>query len=244
MPDLACSSCGVLHCLHITESHKRAMASTYVLEAVRSARTLSMTIVPLYPMHLEASPFALDRLGTDVALWTSHATLAIVPELQPMLAERRKLCQALGSSQEACIRFLLHNVTDSQSPWPFVWKVPICQPAIELAAFGSAKPHFSKLLSSISHWLDQLSALLRTPFMRTLFLDADTYVLWPPFVHALLHATLPSADVAMPLDVGRTFAPWNRLGPPPLCSCVVAYRNNSLVRGLFLGAAERLIRHR
>ena len=58
MPDLACSSCGVLHCLHITESHKRAISSTYVLEAVRSARTLSMTMVPLYPMHLEASPFA------------------------------------------------------------------------------------------------------------------------------------------------------------------------------------------
>ena len=212
MPDVACTSCGVLHCLHVTASHTEAARSALIVEATRSARTLGALMEPKYPMHLEASSVALERLGDGLGLWTSHRRLIIVPELWPMLAERRKLCQAMRySNQTACIQFLLHNVTDSQSPWPFVWK---------------------------------LSSLLRSPFSRTLFLDADTYILWPPYVHVLLHQTLPFADVVMPLDVGRTFPPWSRVGAPPLCTCVMAYRSNSETRALLLNASERLIRHK
>ena len=95
-----------------------------------------------------------------------------------------------------------------------------------------------------SPYLWKLCALTQTPFERTLFLDVDLFVLWPPLVQSLLRSTLALADVAMPLDVGRFFEPWASTPVPPLCSCMIAYGNaTSAVRQLFLGAARRLIEH-
>jgi len=100
----------------------------------------------------------------------------------------------------------------------------------------------------------KLFGLLRSRFNRTLFLDCDVIVLRPSLAHDLLVKALDVADVAMPLDPGRTAQltvsapgaqapPWIAVGGPPLlCSAVLAFQRNRAVEALFVGAARRLLR--
>ena len=120
--------------------------------------------------------------------------------------------------------------------------------AILEARFGTAKAvgfYLQNATSEAPRFVWKLSSLLSSEFERTLFLDADLFVLWPAFVHSLLTGTLALGDLAMPIDVGRNFAPWSRTVAPPLCSAVTAYwTNRTDVVELLLGAAKRLIWHR
>ena len=108
-------------------------------------------------------------------------------------------------------------------------------------------------------YLHKLSGLLSTRFNRTLYLDCDVMVVSPNFASDLLSRALHVADVAMPLDPGRAAhlvpgeregegpaAPWvaPTIGPPMLCSAVLAYRQNAATDELFLGAARRLLARR
>lgn len=105
-------------------------------------------------------------------------------------------------------------------------------------------------------YLFKLSGLLQTRFNRTLYLDCDVLVAHPNFARDILARALRVADVAMPLDPGRAShlvpgdparAPWVQaptVGPPMLCSAVLAYRLNDASEELFRGAATRLIAHR
>ena len=97
-------------------------------------------------------------------------------------------------------------------------------------------------------YLYKLSALLASPYNRTMFFDCDVFVAMPSLVHDLLAHSLTVADVAMPIDPGRTqrlvdgvapwVSPWS--GPPMLCSAVVAYWRSEAVDQLWLGAGRRL----
>ena len=101
-------------------------------------------------------------------------------------------------------------------------------------------------------YLYKLSGLLSTRFNRTVFLDCDVFVLRPSLMQQLLTNALAVADVAMPLDPGRTAPlvistgatppPWvaPAVGPPMLCSAVLAYRRSEAVEEFFVGAARRL----
>lgn len=94
---------------------------------------------------------------------------------------------------------------------------------------------------SANPWLWKLSALMSSPFVRTLYLDADVYVLWPPLVSTMLRRSLDIGDVAWPMDVGR-YIPAFRAAPAPIhCAGMIAYRDNAEVRGWFVGAAARLV---
>ena len=112
-------------------------------------------------------------------------------------------------------------------------------------------------------YLFKLSGLLQTRFNHTLYLDCDVLIVHPRFPRQLLARTLRVADVAMPLDPGRanhlvpgedarapatpTAAPWvaePAVGPPMLCSAVLAFQRNRATDELFRGAAARLIAHR
>ena len=91
---------------------------------------------------------------------------------------------------------------------------------------------------SISFW--KTSALIQTPFDRTLFLDNDVYVLQPSLVHNLLSQTLRACDIAMPINVDRGGV-WQDAPVPQPCNAMIAYRNTSEVVGLLLGALERIV---
>jgi len=104
-----------------------------------------------------------------------------------------------------------------------------------------------------SAYLFKLSCLLQTRWRRTVFFDCDVLVLQRTLVNDLLHKALDVADVAMPLDPGRAAhlvpgsvgaAPWvaPAVGPPMLCSAVLAYRSGVSTNAFLLGAARRLIR--
>lgn len=95
-------------------------------------------------------------------------------------------------------------------------------------------------------FLFKLHALLTTSFERALFIDTDLHVRQPTLVHGLLNRTLNLAEVAAPLDPhrlrdGAKEADDNFVAAPPLCTCLLAYRNTEQTRALWLGAAERLI---
>ena len=91
-------------------------------------------------------------------------------------------------------------------------------------------------------YLFKLSTLLNTRFSRALFVDADMHVRQPELVHLMLHSTLELSDVAAPVDTQR-----NRWlvdvfeKAPPLCSCLLAFRNTPSVQSLWRGAARRLV---
>ena len=102
----------------------------------------------------------------------------------------------------------------------------------------------------------KLSGLLSTRFNRTVFLDCDIFVLRPSLVQQLLFNALSVSDVAMPIDPGRAAhlvisspgaepPPWvaPSVGPPMLCSAVLAYRRSAIVEDFFVGAARRLREH-
>lgn len=103
-------------------------------------------------------------------------------------------------------------------------------------------------------FLHKLEALRSTKFRRAVLLDADIRVIQPSLVHSLLNSTLRLADVAMPVDTNRIV--WHGSGAesarygaasdgaPPMCSCMVAFRNTPIVRSLWWGAAKRLIEGR
>jgi hypothetical protein len=106
-------------------------------------------------------------------------------------------------------------------------------------------------------YLHKLSGLMQTRFRRTLFLDCDVFVISPALVSGLLVDTLNVADIAMPLDPGRAahlvptsgkgkgeIAPWAApaVGPPMLCSAMLAYRSTNGTADLFVGAGRRLVR--
>ena len=101
-------------------------------------------------------------------------------------------------------------------------------------------------------YLAKLSGLLSSGFNRTVYLDCDVFVIAPTLVHDLFERALGVAELAMPLDPGRAAhlapsvasrPPWvsPNVGPPPLCSAVMAYRRAPAVHELFLGAARRLL---
>jgi hypothetical protein len=91
-------------------------------------------------------------------------------------------------------------------------------------------------------YLFKLSALLTTSFARALFIDNDVHIRQPSLVHTLLSRTLTLSDVAAPVDThrdGKNVALFSTA--PPLCTCLLAYRNNEATRSLWLGAAARLV---
>lgn len=92
-----------------------------------------------------------------------------------------------------------------------------------------------------SAFLWKLSALLSSGFGRTLFLDADVYVVDPRFVGTLLAGSLSIGDVVWPIDIGRYIPAFKNTAAPMHCSCVMAYRESKAVRGWLVDAAARLI---
>ena len=99
-------------------------------------------------------------------------------------------------------------------------------------------PNFAVAWQSVSFW--KTSALLQTPFERTLFLDNDVYVLQPSLAHVLLSQTLRACDIAMPLNVDRGGA-WQRAPVPQPCNAMIVYQRTSDVLGLFVGALQRIV---
>lgn len=93
---------------------------------------------------------------------------------------------------------------------------------------------------SVSFW--KTSALLQSPFNRTIFLDNDVYVLQPGLMHSLLTRTLRVADIAMPVSTGRQ-GYWETAPLPALCIAMIAYHLSAEVQAYFVGAAGRLAAH-
>ena len=93
---------------------------------------------------------------------------------------------------------------------------------------------------SISYW--KTSALLQSPFNRTIFMDNDVFVLEPTMMHNLLTQTLRVADVAIPVNTAR-LGFWARAPVPSLCIALIAYNRTAQVEAYLVGAADRLARH-
>jgi len=100
-----------------------------------------------------------------------------------------------------------------------------------------------KVTSGATAWIHvclyKLSALLLTPFKRTLYLDNDVFVLRPNLIHDILNSTLSLSDLAMPVNPIREGL-WENVPAPNLCSCVIAYHSTGVIHRLWLGAASRL----
>jgi hypothetical protein len=142
---------------------------------------------------------------------------------------------------------LLDSRTRSGTASPFDHaRLVDLDPRLQNASFAHMSTHA---------YLFKLSCLMHSPFDRSVFLDCDVLVLHPAFVHDLLYKALSVSDVAMPLDPGRAAhlvpaagraksrPPWvaPTVGPPMLCSAVLAFRQSALVRSFFFGAARRLM---
>lgn len=78
-------------------------------------------------------------------------------------------------------------------------------------------------------WIMKLSALLATPFDRTVFLDNDVYLLRRDFVSSM-QLIAHMSDFAMPIDPGRQLVPMG-------CSAIINY-NVSRSRGLLQAAQQ------
>ena len=112
----------------------------------------------------------------------------------------------------------------------------------DAASHGSSRDRDFRFLP----FLFKLHALLSTNFERVLLIDTDLHVRQPSLVDSLLNATLDLAEVAAPLDphrlrYGAKEGDEKFIAAPPLCTCLLAYRNTDQTRALWLGAAERLI---
>jgi len=91
---------------------------------------------------------------------------------------------------------------------------------------------------SIGFW--KTSALLQSPFQRTVYLDNDVYVLQPTYMHSLLSQTLRACDIAMPLNIDRSGV-WQATSVPQPCNGLIAWRKTPDVEGLLVGAIERIV---
>ena len=180
-------------------------------EAARSARVLRAVMSPPFPTVLLANHIALASLNASEATGAWDSALELT-----LHAELKPILQRMRRPAGA----------DGAPALPDGWHV--CRTPSDA---GCAESPF----------LWKLSALLHSPFARTLYLDVDVFVLWPPLAQMLLQRTLALCDVAMPIDVGRFFGPWSSTPAPPLCSCMIAFSNTSAVRQLWGRAARMLI---
>lgn len=80
-------------------------------------------------------------------------------------------------------------------------------------------------------WVAKLSALLSSPFERTVFLDNDVYLLRNDFLASMV-AIARHSDVAMPIDPKRYHVPMG-------CTAIVNY-NTTRARAFFSAARQLL----
>ena len=87
----------------------------------------------------------------------------------------------------------------------------------------------------INHWIYKIAVLLLTPFLETVYLDADIMVVSPNLLDDLLSRSLRIADIAFPVDPARQpneYPAYHRekefaRGIPPMCAGLMAYRLNA-----------------
>ena len=99
----------------------------------------------------------------------------------------------------------------------------------------------------------RLYAFMHSSFNLTLQLDSDLSVLDPMLPAALFNTASRVSDVAFPMDPNRgtskqgsgdLWASGSGIAVPPLCGCMILYRQSASVAKFFFGAALRLIHHR
>jgi len=214
-------SYGVLNFFYLLKPRRTvADARRATSELVTAADVLHDVMRPTFPTMLAANPFALEALSAAgfpvTGRWDASRTLALCAEFEPWLRTRWRKQHATAGS----------NLSSSLLSLPSSWAT--------CAAAGD-----TGCTNNVHLW--KLASFLQSPFRRTLYLDQDVLVVWPPLAHGLLTETLNIADLASPLDVGRFFPPYSTSPIPPICGCFIAYSNAIAVHELFFGAASRLI---
>ena len=199
---------GVLRVLY----HEHEMSDNRTLdELVRSSRLLSEVMRPSYPVELIANLRALTDLNSHSAL--GRAEIRKLDFLRVLEVSVRRNSRNARVEQRARRQSTLTAVSIDRngSNWLQDWEDStghfwdISAPELDgshaatnLEEQGSKQnPHLSCFAC-----LFKLHALSGTRFSKTLFLDADLFVLHPQLVGRLLTTTLDVADIAMPLDPG------------------------------------------
>ncbi len=212
---------GVLNFFFLKQLPRTALdTQRAITELVTAADVLHDVMRPSFPTMLAANPLALEALsaaGSPVTLrWDASRILALCAEFEPWL--RTKWQRQHGAAGI--------DANSKASSLPSSWGT--CATVKDTGCTWNV-------------YLWKLASFLQSPFKRTLYLDQDVLVVWPPLVHGLLTQTLTIADMASPLDVGRFFPPYSTSPVPPICGCFIAYSNATEVQELFLGAASRLV---
>ncbi len=114
---------------------------------------------------------------------------------------------------------------------------PLMAP-LEVKLIGENQAHGPSIGASAA----KLVALMNTPFERTLFVDVDIWVLRPQFVWEMLAHKLQLSDIAMALDPNRAKATYYNAIVPPICTCLMAYRNATIVHEQMEAARAGLMR--
>lgn len=191
----------------------------------------------------------LAKSAEEAVMSAAHFRSWAEPRLPMELFSNERARAALRGARypETCV----WNATEL---WDFHSEATVLHPAVaghvRAAEASQAENTTGAQAAEVSVWLLKINVLLRARFERTLFLDLDIWLAQPAFPANVLEQTLNVTDVAFVVDAGRpnkhhTFLPrrvrrwW--AAPPPMCSCLVAYRKTAAVVRFFAGAARRFL---
>lgn len=223
--------CGILWCMHLQDevsAQTWRWAEQNVVELILSARLVRALTPPHFRTALYASNRTHERIDRVEA---SSPTVPLHASAAPKLG---RSSAGVESSRSGARGRPLWDIRLEARLDPTMNALK--ERAEQLLASGEKRLQIDRFLLARLH---KLNALMQTPFVRTLFLDGDVFVVYPTLVDRLLTSTLRLADVAMPIDPWRSES-WERAPVPPLCSALLAYQATPSVRKLFLGAAVRL----
>lgn len=175
---------------------------------------------------------AIYLAGGDTNTRSSIVQECVAAAIHLKAVMRPSYPMAVTANKRAMDAIEAHHTHRASSPWQH-------RTVLKRTRTASAR--------TIAPYVFKLRALLASRFERTVFCDCDLVVLKPILIHSLLTSVLEVADVSMPLDPGRAphltveHPPWaSSIGPPPLCSAIMAYRHNDQSTALFQGALARL----
>ena len=146
-----------------------------------------------------------------------------------------------AQTQNALIKQFLHNHSSARNTLSEFVLSHTCArrlfPGVPTACYSNVdKPRSLAGISwtrvddrPLHPWVAKLSALLSSPFERTVFLDNDVYLLRNDFLASMV-AIARHSDVAMPIDPKRYHVPMG-------CTAIVNY-NTTRARAFFSAARQ------
>ena len=142
-----------------------------------------------------------QAVNENVMTVLSAATLAAALLREQMASPRLPMALATDPSIGAFLAS--RGAAAGASPWDLYVGFDTVAALRRLKELRSLHPQSVRIAKGSLNFLWKLAALLLSPFERTVYLDADMMVLSSTLASDLLHNSLRTYDVAMPIDIGR-----------------------------------------